>query len=887
MPVTGSTTDLVFGRNGALSFTSTNDLAGPFQVNSLAFEGNAASIVVDGSPIEFLTDTVPEPDDVAPTIGHSGSGAITIKNDLILSGRVVVNNNGTGVVSLDGMISGGMESAQSYLAFSSGTWRITNSNNTYVGGTLVRMGAVLELTNAVQSQDGLVLDRITSSLLGNAKAPAVGQPENSNRLTLNAGTLRLTTKGTEGIVLGTSRTIYFGMNGGTVEMINSNLDDPAFGGGHIESDLESGSESGSFAPVLANSLTAPAIFKFNGGQFGLSDTANPGGGVWRAEMNVLRFSGFAAAGSGQFGPLRVELTNGAMVRAGTGVANLGGETVAVPFTVRGIVGGDPTSGADGTVNSGITLNTGRVVLEGSAEVTYSDSFVFQGALQVAPVARSRSLNGKLIVAGANSGFPGYVSFSGRSATTSLLDIVNAPGIDTAGQNVLWLLRNGSASNTPGDSPNQTLTIEGGGIAVFDPHVRSDASGTSGTNGNGIALDGLAVLKPGAELRISQSLSNHTPIAGQFVRNTGDIIIYGDIRGEGTTAKESVLNIYLPEPRSGATADSTIPYTFTSEVGPLRPYGGLRFDDSRGLADLIVNGSEFGGLKITASPRPSALLDPMIALSDPVTAIEKIVPVVSATRLARLTGTGGYLTVATPGQTWPFPAGGEWAAAVPVGLKVTDHNALGPDVSFAAISAFTHSIVLDGGTLQVGTAPLLFGPASAVNGLGQLQGSGTISGPMTLAGGANVSPGFGLGVINTNDLRFMNGSKLTLDIQGLTPGSGFDQLQVAGSLTLEGSVSIDVALGFNPVDFIDSFVIIQNDANDFVQGTGLFRAGSVSLPEGALFTVPYPGGTQTLKLSYVGGDGNDVELRAMPEPGTALLAVAGLGGLLCRRKRRGL
>jgi hypothetical protein len=868
VPVSGLTTDLLFGGSAAAGYTSTNDLPAPFQLNTLTFKNTgSAGVIIDGADLSFLTDNT------GPTITHNGSYSVSIKNNVFLgpTHRLTLVNNGTGTVSLDGVISGGepVATGGGYLIVDEGKWRLTNSANSYVGGTLIRPGAVLELLAAGPSPQSNYLDRFSVSLLGNASGN-----ESENRVVMNGGTLRVLTSGIGAISVGMNRQITFSTNGGTIEMLNTNADDPMVQGGHIL--------SGEFALVI-NNPNGPAVFAFNGGQLGLSSIAIPTSGIWNSGENALRFSNFNVVTPGT---LRVELSNGAMVRAGTSAGGLGSEAVDIPFVVRGVVGGDPTSGPDGTVNTGTTRNVGRVVLDRSAEITYSRSFTFQGALQVSPVGRSRSLNGNLVVAGTSSGTPGYVSFTGRGATTELNDIVNPPSIDTTGQNVLWLLRNGTTpSPTPGDSPGGTLTIQDGGLAVFDTHMRSDEGAT---NGNGVALDGLTILNAGSELRILQSVSIFTPSIGSNTHNTGDVIIYGDIRSEGTTARESVLNIYLPEPQEGALVESTIPFTLTGTAttpAAERPYGGVRFDDSRGLADLIVNGSEFGGLKITASPRPSALLNAAVVLTDPVTTLAKVAPVASATRLSRLTGTGGYLTVATPAQTWPFPAGGEWASAVPVGLKVTDHNALGADVSFAGISTFVHSIALDGGTLEVGTGPLLFGPASAANGLGQLQGNGTISGPTTLAGGANVSPGFGIGIINTGNLSFMNGAKLTLEIQGLTPGSGFDQLQVTGTLSLDGSVSLVLTLGFNPVDFTDTFVIIQNDGADPVQGSGKFAVGSTPLPEGALFDLPYPGGTQAMRLSYVGGDGNDVTIRAVPEPGTAVFAVVGVGALLGMRRRR--
>ncbi len=82
-----------------------------------------------------------------------------------------------------------------------------------------------------------------------------------------------------------------------------------------------------------------------------------------------------------------------------------------------------------------------------------------------------------------------------------------------------------------------------------------------------------------------------------------------------------------------------------------------------------------------------------------------------------------------------------------------------------------------------------------------------------------------------------------------PASISGQLQVTGSVTIDGA-NLDLTLGHRPED-LDFFTIISNDDLDPIVG---HFAG---LPQGTVFPV----GDSFFKISYLGGDGNDVELTA--------------------------
>ena len=160
----------------------------------------------------------------------------------------------------------------------------------------------------------------------------------------------------------------------------------------------------------------------------------------------------------------------------------------------------------------------------------------------------------------------------------------------------------------------------------------------------------------------------------------------------------------------------------------------------------------------------------------------------------------------------------------------------------------------------------------------LAGSGVIEGRVMMSG--TLSPGDeGVGIMRTRGLTLNPESVLRID---LASPSWYDRLEVAGSLVLGGPVALSLMLSFDPADGIDAFTLIANDGDGAVSlsSGGHFTLAGITLREGAHFLVE----EQYFEISYAGGDGNDVVVRAVPEPSTSLLALSGVGALLSRRRR---
>ncbi|WP_088252982.1 FG-GAP-like repeat-containing protein [Fimbriiglobus ruber] len=160
---------------------------------------------------------------------------------------------------------------------------------------------------------------------------------------------------------------------------------------------------------------------------------------------------------------------------------------------------------------------------------------------------------------------------------------------------------------------------------------------------------------------------------------------------------------------------------------------------------------------------------------------------------------------------------------------------------------------DGADLD-GETDLVGGTLVSANGInvgGTLAGPGTV-GAATIQAGGNVEPGgSGTGILNTGNIAFAAGATLTPTLKGTTAGTTYDQVNTTGTVDL-GGATLNLNLAFTPAAG-DTFTIVNNDGTDPVVGT------FAGLPEGSVFKV----GSQFFQISYKGGDGNDVTLKAVP------------------------
>jgi streptogramin lyase len=142
----------------------------------------------------------------------------------------------------------------------------------------------------------------------------------------------------------------------------------------------------------------------------------------------------------------------------------------------------------------------------------------------------------------------------------------------------------------------------------------------------------------------------------------------------------------------------------------------------------------------------------------------------------------------------------------------------------------------------------------------VKGTGSI-GDLNVEKGAYLAPGHSPGCLNVNNLQ-MDGT-YSAQIGGITPCSGYDQLSVKQGVELSGSLNVSLINGFNPKPGT-AFEIINNQSKNPVSGT------FAGLSEGSIFLA----NNTPFEISYKGGDGNDVVIKALQKDAYLSLLTSG-------------
>jgi YVTN family beta-propeller protein len=141
--------------------------------------------------------------------------------------------------------------------------------------------------------------------------------------------------------------------------------------------------------------------------------------------------------------------------------------------------------------------------------------------------------------------------------------------------------------------------------------------------------------------------------------------------------------------------------------------------------------------------------------------------------------------------------------------------------------------------------------------GEVAGTGTI-GRLEAQAGSTVRPGEnGPGELTVSRGVFASDSTLAIELNGPAAVTGYDRLTATDVTVLQTGAILNVSLGYAPAAGT-TFVIATNVFGEFA-----------GLPEGALLTI----NDTRLRLSYIGGDGNDLALTALADLPPTLTAIA--------------
>jgi hypothetical protein len=139
--------------------------------------------------------------------------------------------------------------------------------------------------------------------------------------------------------------------------------------------------------------------------------------------------------------------------------------------------------------------------------------------------------------------------------------------------------------------------------------------------------------------------------------------------------------------------------------------------------------------------------------------------------------------------------------------------------------------------------------------GTLSGAGTLAATVNVAATGKVSPGDSPGKLNTGSIAFVAGSQFIVELNGNTAGVNYDQLAVTGGVDVTGAKLVGTVGG--PITPGSTLIIIDNDTNSDPVVGKLVDGTNTPINEGGTIII----GATTFTVSYVGGDGNDVTLKA--------------------------
>lgn len=145
--------------------------------------------------------------------------------------------------------------------------------------------------------------------------------------------------------------------------------------------------------------------------------------------------------------------------------------------------------------------------------------------------------------------------------------------------------------------------------------------------------------------------------------------------------------------------------------------------------------------------------------------------------------------------------------------------------------------------------------------GVLKGSGTLTDRLTVNADGTVAPGNSPGCLTVDTIGLYG--IYQFELGGATPCTGYDQIVVKNATNAVSAVNLDSASTTLTTSRYNDYTPKQGDVFTIIDqaGTALVTGTFKDLPEGATFEQ----NGIVFKISYVGGDGNDVTLTVQNVP----------------------
>jgi autotransporter-associated beta strand protein len=866
--------------NGTSGHDGTIDNSSPITDSGLLIFDRFGNISSGAAISGTGSVTISGPGSQILTAANTYSGATTINAGATLQlGNGTTGNDGTiensspitdsGLLIFDrfGNISSGAAiSGTGDVTISGPGSQILTAANTYSGATTINAGATLQLGNGTSGNDGTI--ESSSPVIDNGTLIFDRFGNISSGLSIS-GTGNVTVSGPGSQIL-TAASTYSGATtintGATLQLGNGTSGND----GTIESSspiTDSGllifDRFGNVSSAAAISGTGDVTISGLGSQ--ILTAANTYSGATTINSGATLQLGNGTTGhDGTIESSSPVIDNGLLIFDRFGnissalvISGTGSVTISGPGT-QILTAASTYSGAT-TINTGATLQLGDGTSGHDGTIESSSPLLNNGLLVF---NRSGNVSSGVVISGT-----GNVTVSGTGSQT-LTAASTYSGATTIHSGATLRLGNGTGGND--GSVDGSSGISDDGSLDFD-----DAGALS----SGVVISGVGAVT--VEGGGSETLTGHNTYQGATTIDTGATLQLGD----GTSGNDGTI-----DSSSGITDNGTLIFDrFGSDSSSVAIGGSGDVTIAGGTQTLTAANTYDGATTIDTGATlqlgdGAAGNDGTVENSSGVTNNGTLIfnRYGNVSSGVAITGTGSVIKSGAGIQTLTADSSYTGPTSVTQGTLIVS----------GSVSGSVSSSVAGGARLEVDGA---FNPSSTITVSGALSGIGSV-GAVDSTGG-DVAPGLSEQSADTGtltasgDVSLDNASTLSFRL-GLTSTTDTDQLDVTGGAALElhdSLLSIFVGGGANTPAALDQLYVIVSGGADSTDGSGsdsFFNApynGTnyvYTNPNGFVFNVFY--GVNAANTAT--GSDVDVELAAIPEPGTWATLLGGLCILVAFQRR---
>ena len=883
--------------------TPTNTVYGPTaSLTSLMLN------TADGSDsINALTTSVPV--SLVGTGSLAIGGAVTTTGTLTVSGYPTITDAGvadTLTGSTLNITGPSIGTAANPVYSASPTVTVSTSGNAFVtqatgsvSFTGTGTGAGNLYLGDIDPTGTLTVAGATSTATGNIAISAAGALADNANINAGSGTITISANtagsGSAGYTQATAATLTTTNTTANALTININTVNGGTGTADVGNALV-GNSAGGFYNVNAN-----------GGDIMWNETTGQARGTSGVPTNVINAYGFSFndTGSGGVGDIGVPMQitgpiendpfSASVGSGGIQVIDFGTEDLQVNQAIATGTGAinietNNANGHDLLINGTVTTGSGSITL-------YADDDLVLNGVGAAPYDNPTTGT----VGTQVNALIGGAGFSGTVDIESNLDTASADPV---------IMDAGSAIDTTNTSPNAVL---------IDSYSAAGGIGSQNMQAGGVQLGNITV-GAGGTITVNAAAGTATARQGDIIQLQGTLLdtsggsgtVYGtivltalgdDTNGDGNTSAAaatgdigvagSVNNpALLPILVKAATVIASTTGTNLANSGDIDIS-----DEVAGTFTATTSGNATGyiilnttnGAQLTIGG-PTSTAGGTIALNGS-GGVGLSAQLGSSTAGAiaingPLSGSGN-IQLGTGGLSVTESTNSSYSGAISGGTADSITYAGPGNLILTNTSSYTGATAVTGGTLTV-NGSLTSTSGVTVSGTGVLAGSGTLNASVTDSG--VVSPGGGAGntaLLTVGGLTVGTGGAFTADLDGTSPGTGYDQLDATGTgaFSLGGTLNVFVTPGASLA--VNNTFTILNDTNGF-SGTFANAANGASLVAANnpndVFTVSYTSTSVVLTLSkvYTSAEldvinGNEV-VYTTPSGLSSVLTVSTSGGL---------